>query len=461
MRTIIWGGTVARHDSVFCADVALENGRVVEVGEALPRDGAEVVDATGCFVMPGGVDVHTHFSLPLPGEVASPDCFYTGTRAAALGGTTCVVEHQSFGAEGSSVLESIQYARDLAEGQAVVDYGMHSLLQPHHDLAEVVQAAAEGYASGKIYTTYAGKLSAAQTLRVMSALHEAHCLTLVHCEHDAMLHHMRAALEARGETSALAHPLSRPALSEEVEVFTVLALARTVGVPVYIVHLSTAAGLAHAEKAKQEGRAAHEGREVWVETCPQYLLLDDSSYAEGAAEGLKYVMCPPLRTPKDAAALWEGLKRGTVDVVATDHCAFGYADKWRISQGNVFCCPSGVPGVETRMPLLFSEGVLKGRLTLTRFVQVVAEAPARIMGLAGKGRLEPGYDADVLVLDPAVERTLTASVLHQGTDCTPFEGLTVRGWPRDVWLRGMRLVERGEFVGERGCGTFVARSLAG
>ena len=452
MRTIICGGTVARHDGVCRADVAVENGRVVEVGENLPRENADVVDATGCIVMPGGVDVHTHLALPLPGEEAPADCFYIGTLAAALGGTTCVVEHPGFGPEGCSLLDPPRAARALAEGQAVVDYGVHTVVQPHHDMAEVAQAAAEGYGSGKVYRTYAGRLDDAQTVRVLDAMREARCLTTVHCENDAMVRYLSAALEARGETSATAHPLARPALSEEESVFSTLALARTAAAPLYMVHMSTAAGLAHAEKARAAGEA------VWVETCPQYLLLDAGCYDEGAAEGLKYVMAPPLRTPKDAAALWDGLKRGAVDVVATDHCAFSYADKWRISQGNVFRCPGGVPGVETRVPLLFSEGVLKGRLTLPRFVQVVAEAPARIMGLEGKGRLEPGSDADVLVLDPAVERTLTVGDLHQGVDFTPFESIVARGWPRHVWLRGQPLVKDGLFVGERGSGAFVPRT---
>lgn len=457
MRTVIYGGTVARHDGVYRADVALENGRVVEVGEALPREGADAVDATECFVMPGGVDVHTHLTLPLPSlstsEQAPPDCFYTGTLAAAMGGTTCVVEHPGFGPEDCSLLDPPRWARKLAEGQSVVDYALHTVIQPQHDLADVAQAAAEGYASGKVYRTYGAKLDDVQTLRTLSAMREAQCLTTVHCENDAMQRHLSAALEARGETTAQAHPLARPALCEEESVFSTLALARTADSPLYVVHLSTAAALAHAKKARVEGQ------EVWVETCPQYLLLDASCYAEGAAEGLKYVMAPPLRTAQDVAALWEGLKRGDIDVVATDHCSFNYADKWRISQGNVFRCPGGVPGVETRVPLLFSEGVLKGRLTLPRFVQVMAEAPARIMGLAGKGRLDVGCDADVQVLDPAVERTLTAGALHQEIDFTPFESMVVRGWPRDVWLRGMRLVKRGAFVGERGCGQFVPRVL--
>lgn len=457
MRTILYGGVVARHDGVFRGDVALENGLVVEVGEALPREGADVVDATGCFVMPGGVDVHTHLTLPLPAETSEPapaDCFYTGSVAAALGGTTCVVEHPGFGPEDCSLLDPPRWARELAEGQSVVDYALHTVVQPHHAMAEVTQAAAEGYASGKVYRTYAARLDDAQTLEVLSAMREAQCLTTVHCENDAMVRYLSAALEARGKHTAEAHPLARPALCEEESIFSLLALARTADSPLYVVHLSTAAALAHAKKARAEGQ------QVWLETCPQYLLLDASCYDEGAAEGLKYVMAPPLRTPKDAAALWDGLKHGHIDVVATDHCSFNYADKWRVSQGNVFRCPGGVPGVETRVPLLFSEGVLKGRLTLPRFVQVMAEAPARIMGLKGKGRLEVGCDADVLVLDPTVERTLMAGTLHQGTDFTPFESMVVRGWPRDVWLRGMRLVEQEHFVGERGCGVYVPRTLA-
>ena len=453
MRTLISGGTVLRHDAVCRAEVLLEGGVVLEVGEGLPRDHARVVDATGCYVMPGGVDVHTHLTLPLPGENSPADAFFVGSRAAALGGTTCVVEHPGFGAEGCSLLAPPRQVREMAEGQAVVDYGVHTVIQPHHPVSEVAQAAAEGYASGKVYRTYAGKLDDAATLRLLDAMQAASCLTTVHCENDAMTAYCAARLQAEGKTTATAHPLARPALSEVESVGNMLALAQTAGASLYIVHLSTAGGLAHARHARARGQA------VFLETCPQYLLLDESCYEEGAAEGLKYVMAPPLRTRRDAAALWEGLKDGSIDVVATDHCSFSYADKWRISGGNALRCPGGVPGVETRLPLLFSEGVLKGRLTLPRFVQVVAESPARLMGLSQKGRLEPGCDADVVVLDPALEVTLSADKLHQGTDFTPFESLVVRGWPREVWLRGQELVARGEFVGERGCGRYVPREL--
>ena len=456
MRTVIVGGVLARHTGAFAADVAFEDGRIVEVGERLPRGGACVVDATDCIVMPGGVDAHTHLTLSVKAggqEVAVNDGFYAGTLAAAWGGTTCVVEHPGFGPDGCSLLHQPEAVRALARGQAVVDYGVHTVFQRVDEqiLEDIAVAAAQGYASGKVYLTYGDRLGDEEILSVMAAMRDAGALTAVHCENHAITEYLSRMLAAAGDTGATAHPKARPASCEIEAVNRVLALARTADAPLYVVHLSTAAGLALIAAARREGV------DVRAETCPQYLLLDEACYAEGAAEGLKYVMAPALRTPVDAAALWEGLKNGDIDVVATDHCGFTFARKWEVSGGDVFRCPGGVPGVETRLPLLFSEGVLKGRLTLSRFAQVVAEAPARIMGLENKGRLEPGADADIVVLDPAVERLLSAKSLHQQTDFTPFEGLCVRGWPRSVWVRGQLLIDGNRFCGDGECGAFIPR----
>lgn len=455
MRTVIHSGLLVRHTGVVRADVAFEDESVVEVGENLPRGGARRVDAEGCIVMPGGVDAHTHLSLSahMDGrEISVSDGFYAGTLAAACGGTTCVVEHPSFGPQGCSLLRQPEAVRALAEGEAVVDYGVHAVFQPGQNLEEVLPAAAQGYTSGKVYLTYAAMLDDGRVMDVLRAMGAAGCLTVAHCENDAMLRRLALDYQAQGRTGPEVHPLARPALCEEEAVFRMLALARVAGAPLYVAHLSSAAALAHVAAARKADLP------VSAETCPQYLLLDENCYQEGAAEGLKYVMAPPLRTARDAAALWEGLAAGTLDVVATDHCSFSYADKWESSGGNVFRCPGGVPGVETRVPLLFSEGVLKGRLTLPRFAQVAAEAPARLMGLTRKGRLEPGCDADVVVLDPGVERVLSVSTLRQRVDYTPFEGMAVRGWPRHVWLRGRQLVENGDFTGGKGGGRFTARA---
>lgn len=457
MRTVIVGGVLARHTGVSTADVAFEDGRIVEVGERLSTNGACVVDATDCIVMPGGVDVHTHLTLAVTSggrQVAVNDGFYAGTLAAAWGGTTCVVEHPGFGPEECALLHQPESVRILAQGQAVVDYGVHTVFQRVDDriLEDISVAVARGYASGKAYLTYSGRLQDEELLAVLAAMRDAGALTAVHCENHAITAYLSRQLTAAGETGAAAHPRARPALCEVEAVTRVLALARTAAAPLYIVHLSTGEGLARIVAARRDGVM------VWAETCPQYLLLDEACYEEGAAEGLKYVMAPALRTPRDTAALWEGLKNGDIDVVATDHCGFTFTRKWEVSGGDVFRCPAGVPGVETRVPLLFSEGVLKGRLTLSRFVQVTAEAPARIMGLENKGRLEPGADADIVILDPAVERQLSAQTLHQSTDFTPFEGLSVRGWPRNVWVRGQLLIEGDAFRGNGECGAFVARN---
>lgn len=460
MRTIISGGTVARHTGVITADVAFEDGRIVEVVENLPRHGAEVVDATGCIVMPGGVDAHTRMTAGAAARHDAGEGFFAGTLAAACGGTTCVAERPAPHAEGegSCAPEALapetlapealaREALERAQGEAVVDYAIHGYFDTAAQASDAPCVAALGAVSACVPGSALGDDAVLAAL--LCAARDAGLRLMAQGGNEILARHLAQALETRGETGAKAYPLARPALCEEEAVFRLLLFAEALAAPLCVARLSTAAALAHVAAARRRGAP------VWAETCPQYLLLEEDSYADGAAEGLKYVITPPLRTRRDATALWEALKDGTVDVVSSDHCALGYGRKLELSGGNAFRCPAGVPGVETRLPLLFSEGVLKGRLTLPQFVRVAAEAPARLLGLKNKGRLEPGADADVVVLDPREEKTLTASRLHQQTDYTPYEGMVVRGWPRHVWLRGQRLVADGDFTGVKGCGAHV------
>lgn len=456
MRTLITGGLVARTDGVFNADILIEGERIVELGERLHEreqaEGTRVVDVSGCVVMPGGVDAHTHLNLTVDGVHVS-DGFEAGTLAAAWGGTTTVVEHPGFGPQGCPLFHQPAVYQEEAEGRCHVDYAFHGVLQ-HMDetvSAAIPEMTARGFPTFKAYTTYEGRLDDEALLRAFAALREAGGLLAVHAENHAITRFLADQLRREAPLDPMSHPRSRPPHCEAEAVNRVLKLAKTADAPVYIVHLSTAEGLACVRDARRSGQA------VIAETCPHYLLLDETAYGE--PDGLKYIMAPPLRTKRNRRALWEGLADGTISVAATDHCSFSLAQKRERSAESVFDCPGGVPGVETRLPLLFSEGVLRGRLTLPRFVEVACTAPARIMGLPAKGRLEPGADADVTVLDPADERLVSARKLHQRTDFTPYEGLIVRGWPRHVWLRGQPVIFGRQFCGTVGQGRFTPRTL--
>lgn len=456
MRMLITGGLVARADGVFNTDILIEGDRILELGERLHEaqqpEGTEIVDVSGCVVMPGGVDAHTHVNLTV-GDAHVSDGFEAGTLAAAWGGTTTIVEHPGFGPQGCDLPHQPTAYLEQADGRCHTDYALHGVFQHVDDavLARIPEVVSQGFPTLKAYTTYDGRLDDEGLLQVLAALRDAGGLLAVHCENHAITRFLGDKLRREAPRDPMSHPRSRPARCEAEAVNRILKLAKTAEAPVYIVHLSTAEGLACVREAQKAGQP------VIAETCPQYLLLDESAYAE--RDGLKYIMAPPLRTEADRAALWEGLADGSISVAATDHCSFSLAQKRERGKDSVLDCPGGVPGVETRIPLLFSEGVLHGRLTLPRFVDVVSTSPARLMGLASKGRLEPGADADIVVIDPTDERLIKTRNLHQKADCTPYEGMVVRGWPRHVWLRGEPIIFGRQLSGYAGQGRFVPRTL--
>lgn len=316
---------------------------------------------------------------------------------------------------------------------------------------DVRELVLRGHATGKVYTTYNARMNEDQIVSLMKLMERSGGLLLYHAENDKEIWRITSYYEKKRMTGTKYWPLSRPGHCEADAVDLILELAKSTGVPTYIVHLSTLSGLKSIMEIREHGQ------KIYAETCPQYLCLTDELYI--GENGIDYVMAPPLRKKKDCEALWKAIASGDIDTVGTDHCSFSRADKVRYGEGNVFRSPGGIPGIETRMPILFSEGVMKERISLERFVAVTSTGPAKILGMKEKGRIEAGADADIVIIDPKTEKVLSADTLHQKVDYTPFDGMKVRGLPSHVWLRGMPMLESGTFVGDGPSGRFVKRFL--
>ncbi|QHA89860.1 dihydropyrimidinase [Serratia rhizosphaerae] len=454
MRRLIKGGILVDAEGEYHQDLAIEDGKIVQVGSQLAESvDTEVIDAQGLYVMPGGVDVHTHFNIDV-GMARSCDDFFFGTRAAACGGTTTIVDHMGFGPPGCSLHHQLEVYHDDARGKAAVDYSFHGVIQHVDD--DILQEMhgmvhEEGISSFKLYLTYKYKLSDEQVLRALRQLRQVGALATVHPENDAAIALRRRALLAAGKTAPIYHARSRPIACEAEAIGRMINLAQLADTaPLYIVHLSNGLGLEYVRLAKRAGQP------VWVETCPQYLLLDEQRYLQD--DGLKYILSPPLRARTEADRLWVGVADGTIDTLATDHCNFPYQQRQALSGGDFSRCPNGLPGVENRLQLLFSEGVMRGRISTSRFVQLTSANPARLFGLwPRKGSLLPGADADLVLFDPQRVTTIQHQDLHDNGDYSPYEGIACNGAPVMTLLRGQVVAKNGVFTGQAGQGRFIAR----
>ncbi len=446
---VIANGTLVTAEGSAEADLGIREGRIAAIGRRL--SGLETIEASGLLVLPGAVDEHVHLQMPV-GEFASSDDFYTGTVAAACGGTTTIVDFVEPG-PGQPLLDALAARRAKADGKVVVDYGLHMTLAraDAKTLAQVPACIEAGAASFKLYMAYEGlRLDDGGLLRALAALRAHGGRALVHAENHGAIAYLTARALAEGRTGPENHPLTRPDWMEAEAVHRLLALARVVDAPLMLAHLSCALGLEEVRRARARGQA------VWVETCPQYLLLDEAEYRRPGFEAAKFVMAPPPRTAADRVALWAGLAASEVDTVATDHCPFFYETQKTRGRDDFSRIPGGAPGIETRLTLLYTHGVRAGRLTLERWVEVCCAAPARRFGLAPpKGTLAVGADADVVLFDPERRVTLSHETLHQHVDYTPYEGCEVHGYPVAVLSRGEVIVRDGEFVGTPGRGRFL------
>ncbi|MGC4122389.1 MAG: dihydropyrimidinase [Myxococcales bacterium] len=456
MRTLIQGGTVATGSDLFVADVLLDGETVAAVGVDLGKLGPfdRTVDARGKYVLPGGVDPHVHLQLTMGNGMVSSDDFESGTRAAALGGTTTVID---FAAQpkGGTLAAGLEERLKEAEGKAVIDFGLHMTVRSaaKESLAELdTMVQREGVTSFKLFTAYPGfyQLDDGSILRVLQRTRENGGLVAVHAENGHAIEVLVEQALARGETAARFHALTRPARLEGEATARCIALAEIAQAPLYIVHLTSREALEPVREARLRGQT------VWAETCPQYLFLSQRDIE--APDGSKVVFSPPVRAPGNEEHLWRGLALGDLATVGTNHCPFLY--KGQKDKASRFTeIPNGLPGIETRLMLLWDEGVRQGRLDVNRFVQIVSTEPAKIFGLyPRKGALVPGADADVVVWDPERTQSLAASALHMRTDYSPYEGRTVKGAPALVFSRGEAIVEDGRWQGRAGRGRFLKRS---
>lgn len=445
--TVIRNGTLVLPIGLVQTDLGIVGEQIATIDRGLA--GTEIIDATGKLVIPGGIDPHVHLQMPA-GPVTSSDDWHSGTVAAACGGTTTVIDFVE--PESGSLIQALADRRSQAEGQAVIDFGLHMTIMDAQPttLAEIPFVVGAGCRSFKTYLTYDGfKLEDAELLAALEAVADAGGLALVHAENDAIVNHLRARFLREGHLEPRWHPRSRPGVAEAEAVERALALAEVAGCPLYVVHVSTSAG------ADAVARARSRGQQAYGETCPQYLLLTDAEYDRPGFEGAKFVCSPPLRSDSDREALWARLAAGDLSAVGTDHCPFFFSGQKDLGRPEgrhppFSRIPGGMPGIESRLALLYTYGVGQGWLSVGQWVELCCSAPARIFGLAGrKGELTEGADADIVIFDPERIVTLASSALHEHCDYTPYEGFRLRGYPVLTMLRGRVIVRDGEFVGER------------
>jgi dihydropyrimidinase len=457
---VVAGGTVVTAERSFPADVAISGGRIEAVGEGLAgrhRDAA-ILDADGLLVLPGVVDVHTHTRLPTD---ELPDRFFADSVAAAHGGTTTFLAFNNPGTGVSdqgagSLMAGMREFRARTEGESAVDYALSSVItgQQPDPVAELPDLIAAGVPTAKAFMVYDFRLTDDRLFAALGAMARHGGMLQVHCENATIIDALTERALADGHTGCRHHALCRPPYAEAEATHRAIALARAAGASVYVVHLSCADALAEVVAARARGWPVH------AETCPQYLVWTDALYeTDDEVEMMKAVISPPLRSDADRQALWLGLARGGIDVVASDHVPDTLAVEKALPAPPFPEISNGGPGIETLLAVTHGAGPGAGRLTRERLVDVLATTPARLFGLPAKGAVEAGRDADLVLFDPAATRTIRQAHLHHTSDFTPFEGLSASGAVRSVLLRGELVVRDGVFVGRRGRGRFLERHL--
>lgn len=454
-KLLVKNGTIFTASDTFSADILAEDGKIVRLGRGLEAGaGATVVDAAGMEIYPGGIDAHTHFALPFMGTVSADD-FETGTRAAACGGTTTIVDFVIPG-KGQKLAAAVAAWHEKAAGKTAVDYAFHIALPEVNAqvLAELPGVVADGISSFKCFMAYKGALMIDddQLLQILRAAKEHSALVSVHAENGDMLTHLMKRFAAEGKTGPEYHVLAHPAEAEGEAAHRAILLAAFAGAPLHIVHLSCDEALREVVAAKARGQL------VLAETCPQYLLLSEDLYRKNGFEAAKWVMSPPLRAAANQDKLWAGLRDGFLQSVATDHCSFNFKGQKEMGKGDFMKIPNGIPGVGDRVNLLYTYGVRAGRLTRNQFAAAIATNAAKIFGMyPEKGTVAVGSDADLVIFDPSRKGEVSAKTTRHNVDYSAFEGLKLEGLPAFVISRGKVVARYNEFTGEKGRGRYLKR----
>ena len=455
MKTLIKNGHIFTAVDSYVADILIDDGKIRTIGVDLAAQADKTVDATGKYVIPGGIDPHTHLDMPFGGTVTCED-FHTGTVAAAAGGTTTIVDF-AMQQRGHSLLEGLEEWHKKADGRAAIDYGFHLIILdlPETRLPELDDMVRQGVSSFKMFMAYPGAVMVDDDIifRAMVRAADNGALVCLHAEHGHMIDVLVKRALAKGNTAPKFHASTRPAVAEAEATHRAIRMAEVAGAPVYFVHLS-------CNEALQEVQAARARQNyVYAETCPQYLTLDNSMYDQEGFEGAKYVLTPPLRDKWHQAVLWNGLRRNDLQVVSTDHAAFRFSDQKTLGKDDFTKIPNGGPGIENRFSLLYTEGVASGLLDMNRLVEVFSTNPAKLFGLfPRKGTIAVGSDGDIVVFDPDQESVISAKTHHMNVDYSLWEGKKVKGVPQVVVANGQVIIEDGNYIGTPGDGRFLKRS---
>ncbi len=458
---IIRGGKVVAGGEVVSCDVGVAGGRIRALGDDLGH-ADDIVDARGKIVLPGGIDSHVHLAQPSAPEVAPADDFLSGTLSAAFGGNTMVLPF-CLQQKGQSLRAALKDYHARAANSCYIDVAFHLIVAdpgPSVLNQELPALVADGYTSLKIFMTYEGlALQDRQILEVLAVARRTGALVMVHAENDDAIRYLADQLEARGDTAPAFHAASRPIPVEREATHRAIALSEIVDTPIVIVHVSNGPAMEEIRRAQQRGL------NIVGETCPQYLVLTASNLEGLDMEGAKYVCSPPPRDRESQKACWQGLEQGVFALYSSDHCPYRYNDqRGKLSsraRTSFRWVPNGIPGVETRLPILFSEGVVKGRISLTQFAALSATNHARTYGLhPRKGSIRVGADADIAIWDPARQVRISQSLMHHGCDYTPYENFEVTGWPVTTMVRGQDVVRDGQLVGRPQFGQYVPRNLS-
>jgi dihydropyrimidinase len=455
MTVLIKHGTVVTATDLYQGDVLIEGERISAIATTLDVHADKILDASGKYVLPGGIDCHTHLDMPFGGTTSADD-FESGTTAAAFGGTTSVVDF-AIQYRGQTLHHAWETWLKKAEGKAVIDYGFHMIMTEVSDQLELEMDALvrQGITSFKLFMAYPGvfMLDDASIFKALLRTGRNGGTICMHAENGGVIDVLVQQALAEGKTAPKYHALTRPARAEAEATHRAIALAEIADVPVYIVHLSAAEALEMVTEARDRGLSAY------AETCPQYLFLSYDNYDEPGFEGAKYVMSPPLRPQEGQDRLWRGLRFNDLQAISTDHCPFCMKEQKELGRNDFSKIPNGAPGIETRMSLVYDGGVRTGRISLNRFVELTSTSPAKIFGLfPRKGTIAPGSDADIVIFDPNKKTTLSAKTLHMKVDYNPYEGREVTGAAETVLSRGRLVIENGRFVGRAGSGSFLKRN---